>query len=185
MTSQELSLHCVCVKHQNIISACPCVWYCIQQGVKGYSWRIHLQWMDSLWEGVLFQQLSFFFPPKPKRLLFAAGCCYMCLYVVSCGIVWLAEPWLCVKSLISRWNRSCMSPSLAGNAYGFGAAQAGGRHAGNTSNQGRALQELVLWAYGPMSLWSPPWLSITWLETGRLVSWSTYSHRQALLCDSC
>lgn len=37
-----------------------------------------------------------------------------------------------------------MSPSLAGNAYGFEPAQAGGRHAGNTSNQGRALQELVL-----------------------------------------
>lgn len=91
----------------------------------------------------------FFFPPKPKRLLFAAGCCYMCLYVVSCGIVWLAEPWLCVKSLISRWNRSCMSPSLAGNAYGFGAAQAGGRHAGEHFQPRQSSS-----GAGPMSLWS-------------------------------
>lgn len=83
MTSQELSLHCVCVKHQNIISACPRVWYCIQQGVKGYSWRIHLQWMDFLWEGVLFQQLSFFFLPNQND-------CFLQLGAATCVCMWSA-----------------------------------------------------------------------------------------------
>lgn len=86
MTSQELSLHCVCVKHQNIISACPCVWYCIQQGVKGYSWRIHLKWMDFLWEGVLFQQLSFFFSPSQTKK--TAFCSWVLLHVSVCGQLW-------------------------------------------------------------------------------------------------
>lgn len=153
MTSQELSLHCVCVKHQNIVSACPCVWYCIQQGVKGYFWRIHLQWMDFLWEGFYPNSCFFFFSPKPKWLLFAAGCCYMCLYVVICGLVCLAGPWLCVRSLISRWNRSCVFPSLSGKAYGFGVAQVGGRCAENTSNWGRALQRCL--GAGPVDLMVP------------------------------
>lgn len=134
-SSQELSLHCVCVqhcrKHQNMISACQCV-HCprppIQQGLDSswwLSWRSHLQRMDLLGAGECFILKAGVSPPLKQLLLFATAA--LVFLLLFC---WLwSEPWVCTGRVSFQAEAGPYgSSSLADNTHDFGAALAGTRH---------------------------------------------------------